>query len=193
MATPLQLDEPVPPSHWDPDAANFYEVVDGRIVDNPPMGAGESILASFLRTLIGSLTTSNRLGRSVIETLFVLDRARDLRRRPDLAFVSAESWPLDRKVPRTGTWDVVPDLIVEVISKSNSADQVLKKIDEYFTAGVKLMWVVYPSANKVYVYESPTRVLGLGDELDGGTVIPGFRVGLATLFEDVDDEAGATE
>jgi hypothetical protein len=74
MATDLDVAEPVPPPHWDPDAAKFYEVVDGRVVENPPMGAR-----------------------------------------------------------------------------------------------------------------------GPGDELEGGAIIHGFRVGLATLFEDVDDDLGATD
>jgi Uma2 family endonuclease len=195
MATGLEVAEPVPPPDWDDDAAKFYEVVDGRVVENPPMGACESSLASFLQVLIGSIIIPNRLGRSVVETLFILDRFRRLRRRPDLAFVSVARWPLERKPPRTEAWDIVPDLIAEVISESNSANEILKKLDEYFRAGVRIIWVIYPSAKQVYVYESPTRVsiLGPEDELDGGTVISGFRVSLATLFEDVDDEAAAAD
>jgi Uma2 family endonuclease len=88
-------------------------------------------------------------------------------------------------VPETETWDVVPDLTVEVISESNSANAVARKIDEYFGANVRKVWVVYPSTNKIYVYDSATRVriLQLGDELDGEDVIPGFHVSLSTLFE----------
>jgi Uma2 family endonuclease len=195
MATGLQVAEPMPPAHWDADAAKFYEVVDGRIVENPPMGARQSILASFLQILIGSSTISNRIGWLVTETLFVIDRARDLKRRPDLAFVSAQRWPMTRSVPEPEGWDVVPDLVAEFISKSNSADEVLNKINEYFTAGVTIVWVVYTSAKMVYVYESPTsvRILGLGDELEGGTVIPGFRVSVATLFEYIGDQATAAD
>ena len=49
MATGIHDLETLPPAHLDPDAAKFYEVVDGQIVENPPMGARESILASFLQ------------------------------------------------------------------------------------------------------------------------------------------------
>ena len=87
-------------------------------------------------------------------------------------------------MPDTESWDVVPDLAVEVISKTNSANAVARKIEEYFQAGVSLVWVIYPGTSKIYVYDSPTRVriLQLGDELDGEEVIPGFRVPLSTLF-----------
>ena len=45
--------------------------------------------------------------------------------------------------PRTEAWDVIPDLAVEVISQSNSADEVAGKIEQYFHAGVRQVWVVY--------------------------------------------------
>jgi Uma2 family endonuclease len=184
MATVIQDLDTLPLAHLDPDAAKFYEVVDGQIVENPPMGARESILASFLQDLMGPFSRSARLGRVVTETLFLLDRSRRLKRRPDLAFVSANRWSLKRAVPDTESWYVVPDLAVEVISKTNSANAVATKIDEYFQSGVSLVWVIYPVTSKIYVYDSPTstRILQVGDELDGGEVIPGFSVPLSTLF-----------
>ena len=63
------------------------------------------------------------------ETLFLLDRSRGLKRRPDVAFVSAKRWSLKREVPGTESWDVIPDLAVEVISKTNSANAVARKIE----------------------------------------------------------------
>ena len=124
------------------------------------------------------------LGCVVPEMLFLLEDSPELKRRPDLAFVSAERWPIGKRVPRTEAWDVIPDLAVEFISQSNSADEVAGKIDEYFHAGVRQVWVVYPVTSKVQVYESPTRVkiLQLGDELQGDPLIPGFRLPLSELF-----------
>jgi Uma2 family endonuclease len=189
MATGIYDLDTLPPAHLDPDAAKFYEVVDGQIVKNPPMGARESIIASYLVALIDPIARSGRLGRVVAETLFWIDRTTKLKRRPDVAFVSTKRWPMKRPVPRTEAWDVIPDLTVEVISESNSADAVARKIEEYFTAGVSQVWVIYLSTSKIYVYDSPARVriLQLGDELDGGGVIPGFHVALSTLFEPEED------
>jgi Uma2 family endonuclease len=184
MAIGVQELEMQPLALVDSDAAKFYEVVDGKIVENPPMGARESILASFLLGLISPIARSNRLGWVVSETLFMIDPARKLKRRPDVAFVSAERWSLKLQVPASETWDVVPDLTVEVISESNSANAVARKIDEYFKAGVRTVWVIYPITNKIYVYDSPTqvRILQLGDELNGEGIIPGFHVPLSALF-----------
>jgi len=192
MALDTHPSETLTTLDWDSDALKFYEVVGGEIVENPPMGAMESVLASFLQDLMGIFARSNGLGRVVTETLFCIDRARKLKRRPDLAFVSAARWPLKRPAPRTEAWDVVPDLAVEVVSKSNTADQIDKKIDEYFHAGVRDVWVIYPGTSKIYVYGSPTQVsvLQRGDELDGGALLPGFRVALSTLFVEGTEEPG---
>jgi Uma2 family endonuclease len=58
------------------------------------------------------------------------------------------------------------------------------KIEQYFHAGVRQVWVVYPVTSKVQVYDSPTRVkiLQVGDELPGDPLIPGFRLSLSVLF-----------
>ena len=191
MATDLHVLESYPAPALDAEALKFYEVVDGEIRENPPMGAMESVLAGFLPGLMEPLARAGRLGRVVPETLFLLNRARNLKRRPDLAFVSEGRWPLRRRVPQTEAWDVVPDLAVDVVSETNSANAVVIKIEEYFHAGVRKVWVLYHVVSKVYVYDSPTRVriLQLGDDLDGEDLLPGFRVALATLFEQGDEES----
>ena len=102
-----------------------------------------------------------------------------------MAFVSVERWPTDRPDdPGTAVWDVVPDLAVEVTSPNDRAEDQRGKVLEYFEAGVRLVWVVYPTHRLIDVYEAPdrVRVLAGAAELDGGEVVPGFRVGLATLF-----------
>ena len=84
--------------------------------------------------------------------------------------------------------DVIPDLAIEVIKPSNKADEVIRKLREYFQAGVWRVWIVYPSVRQVYVYESFNKVVILreGDDLDGGELLPGFRLGLVELFEDAE-------
>jgi Uma2 family endonuclease len=162
----------------------FYEVVGGQMVEKPAMGAFESLLASLLSRLMANHVHDNQLGRVVCETLFLLDRGLGLKRRPDLAFVSTQRWPLRRRVPRTEAWEVVPDLAVEVVSLSNSAEQVAGKIEEYFRATVRQVWVIYPGTSKIYLYDTPTsvKILQVGDVLEGGSVLPGFRLPLEDLF-----------
>src|SRR5437899_12541857 len=82
------------------------------------------------------------LGTVLIEGLFILDSEGDLRRRPDVAFVSAERWPLDRPIPEDGDWEVIPDLAIEVTSTYDLWDGVLAKMHEYFDKGVRQVWIV---------------------------------------------------
>ncbi len=87
-------------------------------------------------------------------------------------------------MPQVRSWAVVPDLAIEIISLANSADEVAEKLEEYFNACTRQVWVVYPRQSKVYVYTSTTavRVLALGDDLDGGNILPGFRLAVRELF-----------
>lgn len=161
----------------------LYEVIDGQIVEKPAMGAPQVWIAS---QFVGWLFASGIAGRAVAEMLFVLDSARNLKRRPDVALVSYDRWPRRRPIPDGEAWNVVPDLAVEVISPSNSADEVVKKVGEYVRAGVRLVWVVYPVERLVYVYRSAVdvHILQVGDDLDGGDVLPGFHRPVQDLFEE---------
>jgi Uma2 family endonuclease len=163
----------------------LYEVVDGQVVEKT-VGAKQVAIAFMLAYALELFAKPRRLGRAITEMIFRLDKAKDLQRRPDAAFISDARWACRRQVPDVPVWDMIPDLAVEVISPSNSADAVREKVREYFEYGVRLVWVVYAKGSEVYVYSSPRQiqVLQLGDELDGGDLLPGFRFPLAALFED---------
>lgn len=169
-----------------------YEVMDGRRVEREPMGAFETAVASWLCSLLNSFAMGKELGLAVTEVLFVLDAARNLKRRPDVAFVSYARWPT-AVIAREAAWDVVPDLAVEVVSPTNLAEEIERKILEYFQSQVRQVWVVYPDSGRVYVYQSPTHVsiLERTDTLDGGEILPGFRLTVARLYEAVVKPEGA--
>jgi Uma2 family endonuclease len=125
---------------------------------------------------------ANSCGRAVSEMLF--DFGSGLaQQRPDVAYVSFDRWP--RRVPRTQAWAVVPELAVEVISPSNTFEEVVNKVREYFRAGVQYVWVIAPPQQQVYVYQSPShiRVLNILDELTGDPFLPGFRLKASELFD----------
>lgn len=123
--------------------------------------------------------------------LFLLDPDSGLKRRPDLAFVSYERWPKKQRVPRTPAWGVVPDLAIEVISPSNLAEDVILKLGEYFRAGVRRVWVIYPVEEHFYIYDSLTtvRILTRADRLEDEAVLPGFSLPLSELFESGEEAA----
>ena len=149
------------------------------------MGAREVNLASTLIRILSNFAWSHQLGRVESEMLFLLDAAKNLQRRPDLALVSFERWPRDRRIPAEPAWEVVPNLAIEVISPKNLAYDVVQKIEDYFKTGVLRVWVIYPNVSKIYDYESPSsvRILDPGQSLEGGTVLPGLQIPLNDLFE----------
>jgi Uma2 family endonuclease len=166
----------------------LYEVVDDQVVELAPMGAYEVRLATLLAARIETFARQHQLGRAVQEMLFDLTVATGRKRRPDVAFVSVNRWLFTRRIPRTEAWEVVPNLAVEVVSRTDSVDSIVDKIAEYFHAGVDRVWVVFPSQEQVYVYDSPTsvRILTRTDELSGDPILPNFRLPLVELFEEAE-------
>ena len=133
-------------------------------------------LRAFVRPRrLGSLTASDSGVR--------LEREPDTVREPDIEFTSAERLPLDARV--RGYSDVVPDLVVEVVSPSDSPRGVYDKTHMWLNHGVILVWVVDPDARTIEVYQTGAATLTLteDDSLEGGPVLPGFSLRVAEVFE----------
>jgi Uma2 family endonuclease len=165
-----------------PDA--LYEVVDGKIIEVPGMSFYASSIAERIRDGIRDVIRPARLGFVRIETVFIIDSERNLRRRPDVAFVSSERWPMERPQPTEGDLDVVPDLVVEVISPNDTGGAIARKRREYFRHGVRQVWSVEPETREVFVYRSPKQieVFEEGDFLEVPDLLPGLRVSIDDLF-----------
>lgn len=169
------------------DDEPLYEIIDGQRVELPPMSYFGGLTGTKLTVKMGIFLETADLGHLAAETLFHLALPRDRNRRPDIAFVSYLRWAKDRQKDKNeNAWKVVPNLGVEIVSPTDDAAELLDKIAEYFEAGMELVWVVYPHQSMIYVYETLTEVRGLtrSDVLDGGKVLPGFRLPLQDLFPD---------
>jgi Uma2 family endonuclease len=187
MAPPIATARtpPVPPPPETPPSEILYEIIDGCRVELPLGSAYASLVAFELAQEIARFAEKNDLGIASMETLFHLNLPADRNRRPDVAFVSFERWPRGRRMDlRAEAWDVVPDLAVEVVSPIDLAEELLEKLDEYLRSGVRQVWIVYPNRRLVFIFDSLTsvRVLAPADELDGGAILPGLRLPVASLF-----------
>ena len=164
------------------------ELVDGVLVEKV-MGYRESLLAALLVTALRNFVDPRNLGLvSGADGMVHLFPA--LVRIPDVAFVSWSRLP--GGVPEEPVPELVPDLAIEVVSKGNSKAEIERKVAEYFAAGVRLVWLVEPADRTVAVHVSPDRgtCLRSGTQLDGGDVLPGFSLPLATLFAELDRRPG---
>jgi len=160
----------------------LYELVDGVLVEKTA-GIYESYLAALLACLLGPYVRENDLG-IVLGADGMMRLAPGLVRIPDVSFISWNRLP-ERKVPREAIADLAPDLAIEVISRSNTPREMEGKLADYFAARVRLVWYVYHTPRReVHVHLSPEArtVLDEPQTLDGGDVLPGFTLALATLF-----------
>jgi Uma2 family endonuclease len=104
-------------------------------------------------------------------------------RIPDISFISSTDIPADW--PPLGYVEVVPSLIIEVVSPGNSAAEIRRRIRDYIGAGVSMVWVIWPDDHSVSVHAETLNSIELqsDDVLDGGEVLPGFSVRVADLFD----------
>ena len=132
---------------------------------------------------LGNFIAPQRLGRLIGSDAGVwLERDPDTVREPDIGFISAERLPLGERVQ--GYSEVVPELVVEIVSPSDDAAEVVKKARMWLSFGVRLVWVVHPDSRSVDVHRAEHPVETVGDEgqLDGLDVLPGFRCSLGSIF-----------
>jgi Uma2 family endonuclease len=166
----------------------LYELVNGMRVEKPPMSIRAVMVASRLVSKLNGFVREGDVAEVFPEMLFRIPLPQDAsrERRPDIAVVSYQNWPLESpQDPDANAWEVIPDLAVEVVSPSEKAEDQREKVLEYFRVGVRCVWVVYPKLRLIDVYESPTRVqiLTETDTLRGDPVLPGFELTLASLFD----------
>jgi Uma2 family endonuclease len=166
----------------------LYEFVNGQRVEMPPMSIRAAMIASKLVAELNVFVKGNAVGEVFPETIFRIALPEDMtrERRPDIAVVSYQNWPAESpRDPDANAWEIAPDLAIEVTSPTDRAEDQREKVPEYFRAGVRSVWVVYPRLRLVDVYESPTRVqiLTEAETLRGDPVLPGFELLLSKLFE----------
>ena len=171
-----------------------YEVVNGEVVEAPPMSAFAGEIANRLRDELAYHGRATRQGRARNDLLFRIPLPEDgsRNRAPDVAFIAFDRWPESRLMPTRGNpVDVVPNLMVEVVSPTDFAEDVLAKVYEYLRAGAELVWVVFPRFRQLYAYttiSTAPRLFTAADTLDGGVVLPGFSVPMVGLSPIVADE-----
>lgn len=158
------------------------ELVDGVLVEKA-MGHQESRLGAWIAIALGNYLMEHDVG-IIAGADGTTQFDEDLVRMPDVAFIPYENIPAGAN-PATPMPDWVPALAVEVISPGNTRREMERKLCDYFTAGVKLVWCFYPKSRTVRAYTgiSESHEYGDTESLDGGTVLPGFTLPIGPLFD----------
>jgi Uma2 family endonuclease len=169
-----------------PEDGGRYELVNGEVVDVGNSGMEHGNIGIFLGGAIELYVRSKKLGVTCdSSTAFTLKTGN--KRSPDVSFIAKERLQGIKRLPK-GFFQGAPDLAVEVISPSNTFEEIHNKLVEYFDNGCRLAWVIHPDEQSVLVYRQPRpdQLLKLGDRLEGEEVIPGFSLPVADLFVELD-------
>lgn len=164
------------------DAGQRYELVNGELVEMSPTNFEHGAIERRIGRRLGDFADANNLGEVVVgEVLFQLDPDGQLARAADVAFVRLERLPGRRSA--SGVFIGAPDLVVEIISPGNSANEIQQKIHEWLDHGAQIVLAVYPDQRSIVLWrENGAVILREDDEMSLDPTIPGFRCKVAELF-----------
>jgi Uma2 family endonuclease len=155
------------------DHGELIEVACATYEHNQIRGCLESSLRLFL--------TGRQIGEAVAEQEFRIGK--DTVRRPDVAFLRAE---VAARIDKSKSiLAVVPDVVAEIVSPNDTAQQLMHKVHQLLESGCRCVWVIYPAERKVHAYGQNDRVqvLGVGKNLEAPELLPGFSLPVSQLFE----------
>ncbi len=158
------------------------ELVRGEIVYMSPTGHPHGNYEGNFYAALRAFVHPEKLGRVVVGEVGIYTRRNpDTVRAADVAFVSRARLA---QLQSQSYLDVAPDLVVEILSPDDAWSDLMEKLDEYFSIGVRAVWVADPRTRQVYAYRSLTDVQRFteNDILPGGDVLPGFSVLVSELF-----------
>ena len=166
----------------------LYELENGVLVEKP-MGWYESILATWVIHRLHSYLETNNLVQVLGEagSLKILPGVVKI---PDVSFISWSRFP-KQKLPRCPIPNLIPDLVVEVLSDTNTMGEMQEKLKKYCESGVRLIWYIDPATRTAISYSSPIDSFDVPSdgEMDGMDVLPGLRMSLAQMFAHADRQA----
>jgi Uma2 family endonuclease len=165
---------------------HLCELIEGTLVEKG-MGLLESMIALRLAQLLLNFVLPRKLG-VVTGPDGTIRFSKGIVRLPDVSFVSYERLP-GGKVPTESIPSLVPDLAVEVVSKSNTNAEMARKTGEYFRAGVTMVWIIDPASRSARIFTGPDDVEQVSGDgvLRGVGVLEGFEVTLTELFAVLDE------
>jgi Uma2 family endonuclease len=165
-----------------PDDGVRHEISEGELITMPPPKSLHSLVVSKVFSAIQSLAKSG-FGEALAEAGYVLSHDPLTVRQPDVSVLSTE------RIQNTAPDDYfegAPELAVEVVSPSDSAEDLEVKVEQYLQSGAKQVWILYPKTKRLHLFRpgNQLRVLDETQTLDAAELFPGFSVKVADLFSE---------
>ncbi|HKP53232.1 MAG TPA: Uma2 family endonuclease [Chloroflexia bacterium] len=166
-----------------PDDGWQYELLEGVLQKLPPPGEDHAAICLTIGASLLEYVKSHQLGLVTSERGFILRTNPDTVRAPDVAFVRQERIAATGRI--RGYRQGAPDLAIEVNPPNDRPGDIATKVREYLAAGALMVIVIDPEPRLVTVYQAPDKVtfLTVNDMLDGGDVVPGWQLPVASIFD----------
>lgn len=167
-----------------PHDAYRYEVIGGELVMSPKNNFQHEGFVERLLVELSQFNRAHHLGAVRGSSLGCWMANRNLR-APDISFITKSRLrALGPKFDPRKFLPCAPDLVVEIVSASNTRGEISARLKDFFSSGCQIAWIVYPEEQFVEVCHSLTdrKIIGAGGELDGEHLLPGFRYSTTALF-----------
>lgn len=163
------------------DEPRIFELVDGTLVAKA-IGFSEAVVAARVASAINNYAIESDLG-VVAGSKGLMRFSSNSARSPEVTFISWNQLP-KRLLPRASYPRIHPDMAVEIFRKGNTRREMDRKRREFFNSGCQMVWMVYPNSRTVDAYTDieQFRTFTESDTLDGGEVLPGFKLPVRSLF-----------
>ncbi|MEM7592910.1 MAG: Uma2 family endonuclease [Cyanobacteria bacterium P01_A01_bin.83] len=160
---------------------------DGELIVMSPTGGTAGGKNFNLYLDLGIWNRQTKLGQAFdSSTIFILSNG--ARRSPDVSWIRLERWNQLTQAQQDGFPPLVPDFVIELVSPSDLKNQryedLQEKMQEYLDNGVRLGWLIEPSAKTVEIYKigQQVEILNSPQTLSGEDILPGFVLDLSEIF-----------
>jgi len=162
--------------------SEHMELIRGEVRVTRPPSKEHGAVALAIGTLLRLWTQQGARVKAGVEAGFILAHDPDVIRGPDAYYVSAERIPADDE--SRAFWTIAPDLAIEVISPSETADEIRDKVRDFLAAGTLQVWAIYPRTREVVVHtpDGLARTYGSEDVIEYPDILPGFSCKVSELF-----------
>lgn len=162
------------------------ELIEGELNIMAPAGGDHGVAAMGAGAYVTLFVRQHKLGYvTAAETGYILYKnpdGKDTVLAPDVGFISYERLP---EGMTSGYIPAAPDLAIEVVSPNDTAAEVHDKVQTYLKYGTRLVWVAYPKSKSAAIHApNGSYTIDIDGTLDGGDVLPGFKLPLRTIFSE---------
>ncbi|MEI7683463.1 MAG: Uma2 family endonuclease [Planctomycetota bacterium] len=170
-------------AHRPDNEGKFLELERGEVVVMPPAGKYHGFVCLNVGSILREFGKKRKKGYACSNDAGVIvERNPDTVRGPDISFFEDDQQPktMERQYSTT-----TPKLVVEILSPHDQPGKLLRRIKQYLSRGIELVWVVDPENRFVSVYR-PGReyqIISESEEITGEDVLPDLRCAVAEFFD----------